>query len=164
MSGQIKADGDYEFKLSDSEWRARLSESEYAILRQSATERAGTGELLEEWGDGVYACRACGNELFKSGTKFESHCGWPSFYESVRSDAVELLDDDSLGHMRTEVRCARCGSHLGHVFPDGFGTPTGDRYCMNSLALEFTEGSSEGSSETAPEDTGGAPTSSPGPQ
>ncbi len=135
----IEADGDYEFTLSDAEWRERLNPEEYAILRQAATERAGTGELLEEWGDGVYSCRACGAELFKSGTKFQSHCGWPSFYESVRPDAVELLQDLSLGHERTEVRCARCGSHLGHVFPDGFGTPTGDRYCMNSLALSFDE-------------------------
>ena len=99
----------------------------------------GTGELLGEWGDGLYRCRACGNELFKSGTKFESHCGWPSFYESVNPDAVELLEDNSLGMSRTEVRCARCGSHLGHVFPDGFGTPTGDRYCMNSLSLTFEQ-------------------------
>ncbi len=137
MSTSNDADGGYEFALSDAEWRERLSPEEYAILRQAATERAGTGELLEEWGDGFYSCRACGNELFKSGTKFQSHCGWPSFYESVRPDAVELVEDTTLGMTRTEVRCARCGSHLGHVFPDGFGTPTGDRFCMNSLALSF---------------------------
>ena len=131
--------GDYEFQLSDAEWRDRLNPDEYAILRQAATERAGTGKLLGEWGDGVYSCRACGNELFQSGTKFESHCGWPSFYESINPDAVELLKDASLGMVRTEVRCARCGSHLGHVFPDGFGTPTGDRYCMNSLSLSFNK-------------------------
>lgn len=128
---------EYEFQLSDAEWRQRLSPEEYAILRQAATERAGTGELLEEWGDGLYRCRACGNELFQSGTKFDSHCGWPSFYESVRPEAVELLSDTTHGMVRTEVRCAKCGSHLGHVFPDGYGTPTGDRYCMNSLALTF---------------------------
>lgn len=128
---------EYEFQLSDAEWRQRLSPEEYAILRQAATERAGTGELLDEWGDGLYRCRACGNELFQSGTKFDSHCGWPSFYESVRPEAVELLSDTTHGMVRTEVRCARCGSHLGHVFPDGYGTPTGDRYCMNSLALTF---------------------------
>lgn len=137
MSDPNQAHGGYEFQLSDQEWRDRLSADEYAILRQAATERAGTGELLNEWGDGLYRCGACGNELFRSGTKFESHCGWPSFYESVRPDAVELLEDTTLGMVRTEVRCARCGSHLGHVFPDGFGTPTGDRYCMNSLALSF---------------------------
>lgn len=128
---------EFEFQLSDAEWRQRLSPEEYAILRQAATERAGTGELLDEWGDGLYRCRACGNELFQSGTKFDSHCGWPSFYESVRPEAVELLSDTTHGMVRTEVRCARCGSHLGHVFPDGYGTPTGDRYCMNSLALTF---------------------------
>lgn len=131
--------GNYPFQLTEAEWRDRLSPAEYAILREAATERAGTGELLSQWGDGVYTCRGCGNELFKSGTKFESHCGWPSFYESVREGAVEYLEDRSLGTVRTEVRCANCGSHLGHVFPDGFGTPTGNRYCMNSLALGFSE-------------------------
>ena len=129
--------GNYPFQLTEAEWRERLTPDEYAILREAATERAGTGELLGEWGDGTYTCRGCGNELFKSGTKFESHCGWPSFYESVRDGAVEYVEDRSLGQVRTEVRCANCGSHLGHVFPDGFGTPTGNRYCMNSLALGF---------------------------
>lgn len=131
---------DYEYQLSDSEWRERLSPEEYAILRHAATERAGTGALLDEERDGLYRCRACGNELFVAGTKFDSGCGWPSFYESVRPGAVELLEDTSLGMTRTEVRCAKCGSHLGHVFPDGFGTPTGDRYCMNSLSLTFDAG------------------------
>ncbi|UOQ59957.1 peptide-methionine (R)-S-oxide reductase MsrB [Leucobacter rhizosphaerae] len=131
---------DYPVTLSESEWRERLSPEEYAILRTAATERAGTGELLDETRDGLYRCRACGNELFVAGTKFDSGCGWPSFYESVRPEAVELLEDASLGMVRTEVRCANCGSHLGHVFPDGFGTPTGDRYCMNSLALSFEAG------------------------
>lgn len=134
--------GGYEFTLSDEEWRERLHPEQYAILRQAATERAGTGELLGEWGDGVYSCGGCGNELFASGTKFESHCGWPSFYESIKPEAVELIEDRSLGMVRTEVRCARCGSHLGHVFADGYGTPTGDRYCMNSLALSFEPGDS----------------------
>ncbi|MBK0422413.1 peptide-methionine (R)-S-oxide reductase MsrB [Leucobacter sp. CSA2] len=132
--------GEYPIQRSEDEWRQRLSPEEYAILRQAATERAGTGELLDEERDGLYRCRACGNELFVAGTKFDSGCGWPSFYESVRPEAVELIEDRSLGMVRTEVRCARCGSHLGHVFPDGFGTPTGDRYCMNSLALSFDPG------------------------
>lgn len=131
---------EYPVQLSDSDWRERLSPEEYAILRQAATERAGTGELLDEERDGLYRCRACGNELFVAGTKFDSGCGWPSFYESVRPGAVQLLEDNTLGMTRTEVRCADCGSHLGHVFPDGFGTPTGDRYCMNSLALTFEPG------------------------
>lgn len=127
----------YPVQLSDAEWRERLSPEEYEILRQSGTERPGTGELLDEDRDGLYSCRGCGNELFVAGTKFDAGCGWPSFYESVREGAVEYLEDTSLGRVRTEVRCANCGSHLGHVFPDGFGTPTGNRYCMNSVALSF---------------------------
>jgi len=127
----------YDVNKSNDEWKAELSAEEFAVLREAATERAWTGELLDEDRDGLYRCKACKNELFKSGTKFDSGCGWPSFYESVNSDAVELREDTSLGMVRTEVLCAKCGSHLGHVFPDGFGTPTGDRYCMNSLALDF---------------------------
>jgi peptide-methionine (R)-S-oxide reductase len=123
---------------SDDQWKSELSADEYAVLRHAATERPWTGELLDEKRDGLYSCRACGNELFKAGTKFDSGCGWPSFYESINPDAVILRDDVSLGMIRTEVLCAACGSHLGHVFPDGFGTPTGDRYCMNSVALSFT--------------------------
>ena len=128
---------DYTVTKSDDQWRDELDPDRFAVLRQAATETPFTGELLEEDRAGLYTCGACGNELFESGTKFDSGCGWPSFYESVRPDAVELIEDDSLGMMRTEVRCAACGSHLGHVFPDGYGTPTGDRYCMNSLALSF---------------------------
>lgn len=128
----------YPTSKSDEQWRAELSADQYAVLRQAATERPWTGELLDESRAGLYTCAACGNELFVSGTKFDSHCGWPSFYESVRPEAVELIEDRSHGMLRTEVRCAQCGSHLGHVFPDGFGTPTGDRYCMNSIALSFT--------------------------
>jgi peptide-methionine (R)-S-oxide reductase len=127
----------YEVERDDNEWRTMLSPAEFAVLRKAATERPWSGALLEEDRAGVYTCKACGNELFKAGTKFDSGCGWPSFYESVRPEAVELIEDNSLGETRTEVRCARCGSHLGHVFPDGFGTPTGDRYCMNSLSLTF---------------------------
>lgn len=127
----------YDIEKSDAEWRRELSPEEYAVLRQAATERPGTGALLHEKRIGVYSCRACGNELFRSDAKFESHCGWPSFFEPSRSEAVELLPDDSHGMRRTEVRCRRCGSHLGHVFPDAPQTPTGDRYCMNSIALRF---------------------------
>ncbi|TFD19601.1 peptide-methionine (R)-S-oxide reductase MsrB [Cryobacterium sp. TMS1-13-1] len=129
---------DYAIKKSDSEWRSELGAEKFAVLREAGTERPGTGELLDEGRAGLYTCGACNAELFQSGTKFDSDCGWPSFYESVRPEAVELLEDRSMGSVRTEVRCAKCGSHLGHVFPDGFGTPTGDRYCMNSLSLNFT--------------------------
>lgn len=127
----------YKVTKSEQEWREELGEERYSVLREAATERPWTGELLDEKRAGIFTCAACNAELFKSGTKFDSACGWPSFYESVRPEAVELIEDTSLGMTRTEVRCANCGSHLGHVFPDGFGTPTGDRYCMNSLSLDF---------------------------
>jgi peptide-methionine (R)-S-oxide reductase len=122
---------------TNEEWRQTLTSDQYAVLREAATERPWTGELLDESRAGLYTCAACGAELFKSGTKFDSGCGWPSFYESVRPEAVKLIEDNTLGMVRTEVRCANCDSHLGHVFDDGFGTPTGDRYCMNSIALNF---------------------------
>jgi peptide-methionine (R)-S-oxide reductase len=129
----------YKIQKTEEQWRTELGPEQYAILREAATERPWTGELLDEERAGLYTCAACDAELFTSGTKFDSGCGWPSFYESVNPDAVELLEDTTLGVVRTEVRCAACGSHLGHVFPDGFGTPTGDRYCMNSLSLDFKE-------------------------
>lgn len=128
----------YSVQKTEDEWRDELDPERFAVLREAATERAWTGPLLDEHRAGLYACAACGSELFKSGTKFDSGCGWPSFYESINPDAVQLIADNTLGMERTEVRCAACGSHLGHVFPDGFGTPTGDRYCMNSIALQFT--------------------------
>ncbi|WP_298229911.1 peptide-methionine (R)-S-oxide reductase MsrB [Gryllotalpicola sp.] len=133
----------YAVSKSESEWRAELDPVQYTVLRGAATERPWTGELLDESRTGLYTCAACGAELFKSGTKFDSGCGWPSFYESVRPEAVELIEDRTLGMVRTEVRCANCGSHLGHVFPDGFGTPTGDRYCMNSISLKFAPGDAQ---------------------
>jgi len=137
MSQPIRQTG-YQVEKTEAEWRDELGPERYHVLREQGTERAWTGELLDEHRAGLFTCGACGVELFKSGTKFDSGCGWPSFYESVRPEAVELIEDRSLGMVRTEVRCANCGSHLGHVFPDGFGTPTGLRYCMNSLALDFT--------------------------
>lgn len=128
----------YEVFKTDEEWRQLLGPDQFAILRQAATERPWTGELLDEHRAGTYSCGACGAELFTADTKFDSHCGWPSFYEAIRPEAVEYIEDRSHGMLRTEVRCATCGSHLGHIFPDAPQTPTGDRFCMNSLALRFT--------------------------
>ena len=129
----------YPVKKTDQQWREELSEFEYHVLREAGTERAYTGELLEEHREGTFSCRGCGAELFKSVAKFESHCGWPSFYEPKEGDAVELIEDRSHGMSRTEVRCKACGSHLGHVFEDAPQTPTGDRYCINSVSITFTE-------------------------
>lgn len=127
----------YPIKKSDEQWRSELSDFEYHVLRLAGTERAWTGELLDEKRVGIYSCRGCGAELFRSQAKFDSHCGWPSFYEPKESDAVELLEDRSHGMVRVEVRCASCGCHLGHVFEDAPQTPTGDRFCINSVSVSF---------------------------
>lgn len=124
---------------SEDEWKAELEPTRYSILRQAATERPWTGALLDEKRAGVYTCAACNAELFASGTKFESGSGWPSFYQALNPDAVVLKTDRAFGMTRTEVLCANCGSHLGHLFDDAYQTPTGDRYCMNSLSLNFEE-------------------------
>ncbi|GAA2082920.1 peptide-methionine (R)-S-oxide reductase MsrB [Streptomyces albiaxialis] len=126
----------YEIDKPEEQWREELSPEEYHVLREAGTERAFTGEYTDTETTGVYNCRACGAELFRSDTKFASHCGWPSFYDPSKSEAVELITDRSLGMIRTEVRCARCGSHLGHVFEgEGYPTPTDQRYCINSISL-----------------------------
>ena len=123
---------------SDAEWREQLSREEYQVLRQAGTERPFTGEYTDTKTEGVYACRACGNELFRSDTKFESQCGWPSFFTPLAGDAVIERTDSSLGMKRVEVLCATCHSHLGHVFEgEDYGTPTDLRYCINSVSLRL---------------------------
>jgi peptide-methionine (R)-S-oxide reductase len=121
---------------SDDEWRQELSPDAYDVLRNSATERPFTGELLHNKDTGMYQCAGCGADLFASDTKFDSGSGWPSFYDVANSANVETHEDRTHGMVRTEVTCARCGGHLGHVFPDG-PNPTGLRYCINSCALNF---------------------------
>lgn len=128
----------YEVQKTEEQWKAELSPAEYQVLRQAATERPGTGEYVDTDTVGVYACRACGAELFRSDTKFESHCGWPSFYSPLAEDRVEYIEDVSMGMRRVEVRCGTCGSHLGHVFEgEGYNTPTDQRYCINSISLKL---------------------------
>jgi peptide-methionine (R)-S-oxide reductase len=128
----------YEIEKSDAEWRAQLTPQEYAVLREAGTERPGVGEYTDTKTEGVYSCRACGSELFSSETKFDSHCGWPSYFSPLAEDRVEYIEDTTMGMRRVEVRCARCGSHLGHLFEgEGYDTPTDQRYCINSISLKL---------------------------
>ena len=128
----------YDVTKTDEQWRAELTPEEYAVLRKAGTERPGTGEYDKTTTPGIYSCRACGNELFRSETKFDAHCGWPAFYSPLAGDSVEYIEDKSMFRTRTEVRCANCGSHLGHVFEgEGFDTPTDQRYCINGIALQL---------------------------
>lgn len=128
-----------DFKLiSDTQWRERLTPQEYHVLREAGTEAPHTGEYTDNKKQGIYCCRACGAELFRSTEKFDAHCGWPSFFSPLAGDRIIERPDDSLGMRRTEVLCANCGSHLGHVFEgEGYQTPTDLRYCINSISLKF---------------------------
>ena len=125
---------------SERQWQEILSPAEYAVLRKGGTERPFTGEYTDHTATGVYSCRACGAELFRSETKFDAHCGWPAFYAPLAEDRVRYIEDRTMGMVRTEVRCTACDSHLGHVFyGEGFSTPTDARFCINSICLDFDE-------------------------
>jgi peptide-methionine (R)-S-oxide reductase len=125
---------------SEQEWRESLTPSEYRVLREGGTEPAWVGEYTDTKKVGVYECRACGTELFRSETKFDSHCGWPSFFSPLAADRVILREDRAMGMVRTEVLCANCHSHLGHVFEgEGYETPTDQRYCINSISLRLAD-------------------------
>jgi peptide-methionine (R)-S-oxide reductase len=129
----------YKVEKTEQEWKSELNPEEYAVLRKAATEAPWSGLLLDEHRNGTFNCKACETPLFKSETKFNSGSGWPSFYEPISENAVELVSDRSFFMKRTEVRCANCGSHLGHLFDDAPQTPTGERFCMNSVSLNFEE-------------------------
>lgn len=135
--GPLRPDGTaYPVSKTEQEWQEALTKEEYYVLREAGTEPAFKGEYTDTKTVGVYRCRACQAELFSSESKFDSHCGWPSFFTPLAGDAVELVEDRSLMSVRTEARCAKCGSHLGHVFEgEGYGTPTDQRWCINSISV-----------------------------
>jgi peptide-methionine (R)-S-oxide reductase len=126
----------YPVKKTDEQWRKDLAPMQYEVARHAATERPFSGAWWNQWDDGQYKCVGCGTVLFASKTKFDAGCGWPSYYEAVNSEVVERVRDETHGMVRVEVRCMKCGSHLGHVFPDG-PEPTGERFCINSAAIDF---------------------------
>lgn len=135
-NSQNKKTMDFEVKKTNAEWKAKLSDEEYRILREKGTERAFTGEYYDHFEKGIYVCAGCGNKLFESDTKFDSHCGWPSFDKAIKGSVI-YERDLSFGMVRTEVMCAKCGGHLGHVFDDGPEETTGKRYCTNSVSIKF---------------------------
>jgi len=127
---------DYPVKKTDAEWREQLDPTQYQVARQHGTERAFTGKYWDHFENGEYKCIGCGTPLFEADTKFDAHCGWPSYWAPVNAEVIERIVDKSHGMVRVEVRCNNCGSHLGHVFPDG-PEPTGERFCINSAAIDF---------------------------
>lgn len=129
-------DARYPVQRSDADWRARLEPQQYQVARHAATERAFSGRYWDHWESGCYRCIGCGTPLFESVAKFDAGCGWPSWWAPVNADVIESVRDASHGMLRVEVRCRRCGSHLGHVFDDG-PQPSGERYCINSAAIAF---------------------------
>ena len=138
MSDNKQADAKKAYKVekSDAEWRAQLDPMQFEVARHAATERPFTGKFWDHWSDGQYKCIGCGAPLFASTTKFDAGCGWPSYFEPVNAEVIERVVDNAHGMVRVEVRCNNCGSHLGHVFPDG-PEPTGERFCINSAAIDF---------------------------
>ena len=139
MSHDLPGGDQYAVNLTDTQWRERLNAQEFHVLRRAGTEQPFSSSFETDPTVGVYSGKGCGTELFRSETKFDAHCGWPAFYAPLAEDRVEYIEDVSLGMKRTEVRCAHCGSHLGHVFEgEGFDTPTDQRYCINGVALTLT--------------------------
>jgi peptide-methionine (R)-S-oxide reductase len=136
MTTHDQDDPRYPLKKTDEQWRKELSPMQYEVARHAATERPFSGAYWDHWDDGKYQCVGCGEVLFESKTKFDAGCGWPSYSEAVNAEVIERIRDDSHGMVRIEVRCKNCGSHLGHVFPDG-PEPTGERFCINSAAIDF---------------------------